>query len=408
LKKIIKKIVKRTQLGVRQSFKKSHHRYFNSALAHGLFDPDWYQARYGKFDTDFSAFEDYLDKSRFSNASPSVNFDTEFYHRHNTDVYYGNEGALPHYLNHGMAEGRLSAPLSLKWQPKHSLVASECVGWNEQKMAICLHIFYEDFVDKFAESLIGFPTKIDVFVGASTQAIKNKAEKVFNTLANVNKVTVVVAPNRGRNFGPLLVEFSEQLLDYDLFCHIHSKKSLFSGREQTQWFDYLNQYLLKDNHVINCMLRLFKENNELGVYYPTSFWMMPSWINHWTCNKPFAKPFVDDWGIDISSDFVTYPAGGMFWARPCALKQLLEASYEYDDFPEEPLPNDGSWLHALERAIGLLAEKNGFDQFFYHPPTGQFTLDQSFVIQGYAKTSEVMAAELAAFEIISFEYPLHR
>jgi len=266
-----------------------------------------------------------------------------------------------------------------------------------------LHIFYADFVAKFAECLERFPVQVDVFVTAATQDIADDANSTFSKLSKVNKVNVAVCQNRGRNFGPFLVHFSKQLLNYDLMCHLHSKKSLYSGREQTQWFDYQNQYLLKDGHVTKSVLRLFDEHKDMGIYYPTSFWMMPAWVNHWTCNKPYAKEFVEEWGIDIDDNFINYPVGGMFWARPAALKPLLDNTYQYEDFPAEPLPNDGSKLHALERLLGLLVEKQGFEQFFYYPPLGRFTQDKTSIASSYYKPAGALLSDLSNFEIVSFD-----
>ncbi|MFT6910337.1 MAG: putative HAD superfamily hydrolase, partial [Oleiphilaceae bacterium] len=75
----------------------------------------------------------------------------------------------------------------------------------------------------------------------------------------------------------------------------------------------------------------------------------------------------------------------------------------YEDFPEEPLPNDGSWLHALERTLGLLAVKNNYQQFFYDPPSATFTTDQSYIFANYNKTPERLLAELRNFEVVSFD-----
>ncbi|GGD57476.1 rhamnan synthesis F family protein [Lacimicrobium alkaliphilum] len=368
-----------------------------------LFDVDYYQQRYGAFSSDLAAFEDYLCKSGFANVNPSEKFDTESYLRRYPDVYHAGTPALLHYHQKGKMEEREIAPAHLRWHPKDNLVAVDNSSWAQQRIAICLHIFYADFVPKFAACLKAFPCNVDVFVAASSEEIMQDAERQFGAIAQVGKLQVVKAPNRGRNFGPLLVEFGRQLLDYDLMCHLHSKKSLYSGREQTQWFDYLNQFLFKDLHVVSCLLRLFSDNPQLGMYYPTSFWMMPAWVNHWTCNKPFVQDFVEQWGLDISDNFVNYPVGGMFWARPKALEQLLSQSFDYEDFPPEPLPNDGSWLHGLERTVGLLAEKNGYQQFFYYPPAGQFTTDKSYIFAGYHKPPESLFREVSNFEVVSFD-----
>lgn len=376
---------------------------YKLATKEGLFNLEWYEAHYGSFVHPLRAFEDYLDKSRYCNINPSALFDTETYMRSNIDVYHHGISPLLHYMYHGRYEGRTSSATLQRWQPVSELVPTESATWRKQKIAICLHIFYVDMLKKIEESLHTFPTNIDVFVAVPSTEIAEKVKKQLLKIATVNKFEVVVSPNRGRNFGPLLVEFGQKLLEYDLMCHLHSKKSLYSGREQTQWFDYLSQYLLRDKHTVKSVLRLFDNNPDCGMYYPTSFWMMPSWVNNWTCNKPFAKGFVEDLGLDISQDFVNYPVGGMFWARPKAIAPLLSQSFKYEDFPEEPLPNDGSWLHALERVLGLLTEKQGYKQFFYYPPAGKFTIDKTQIFAQYYKPPEQLFNELNNFDIVSFD-----
>ncbi len=376
---------------------------YKDAVEQGLFNIQWYEAHCGKFATPLDGFKDYIAKSTFSNVNPSAAFDTEAYLRAHLDIYHQGVSPLLHYLQYGEIEQRRILPAHIRWHANDELLPEEGTEWQKQKVAICLHIFYADFVDKFADCLARFPISVDVFVAVSSDDIKKAVLQRYKKIPGIKKLDVVVAPNRGRNFGPLLVEFGPQLLEYDLMCHLHSKKSLYSGREQTQWFDYLNQYLFKDQHVVSCLLRLFAANPEFGMYYPTSFWMMPSWVNHWTCNKPFAQGFVDEWGIDITDNFINYPVGGMFWARPAAIKQLLETKFEYENFPDEPLPNDGSWLHALERTLGLLAEKNHYQQFFYYPAAARFTQDKSYIFANYHKPPEQLFRELRNFEVVSFD-----
>ncbi|MEP0356634.1 rhamnan synthesis F family protein [Paraglaciecola sp.] len=403
MKNNIRNAVRRTQQSFEMATKPKVAKAFEEAKRLGLFDIEWYQAHYGTFPHELAAFEDYLEKSKSSNVNPSANFDTELYLRCNVDIYLNGISPLIHYMYHGRHEGRISSGVINRWLPATELVPRDSANWKDQKIAIVLHIFYVDFVAKFAETLRQFPTSVDVFVTAATPQIERDATNTFSKLSNVNRLKTALCENRGRNFGPFLVNFSKELLNYDLMCHMHSKKSLYSGREQTQWFDYLHNFLLKDKHAVKSVLRLFDEHQDLGIYYPSSFWMMPSWVNHWTCNKPFANRFIDDWGIDISDNFVNYPVGGMFWARPKALEPLLNQSFSYDDFPAEPLPNDGSWLHALERVIGLLSEKQGFKQFFYYPPLGRFTTDKTQISSSYNKPPEQLLSEISNFDIVSFD-----
>jgi lipopolysaccharide biosynthesis protein len=50
----------------------------------------------------------------------------------------------------------------------------------------------------------------------------------------------------------------------------------------------------------------------------------------------------------------------MFFARPAAIKPLLAANFAFEDFPVEPLPIDGTILHAIERLTPTICESQGF------------------------------------------------
>jgi lipopolysaccharide biosynthesis protein len=63
-----------------------------------------------------------------------------------------------------------------------------------------------------------------------------------------------------------------------------------------------------------------------------------------------------------------FPLGTMFWARTAALKPLLELGLLWDDYPAEPVPGDGSLLHALERLLPFVVEKAGFRSLVTHVP----------------------------------------
>lgn len=377
------------------------------AVSLGLFNPNWYQEHYGRtFPSNVEAFKDYVRKSRFAPVNPSPAFDTETYHRTYMDVFHGQVSPLLHYLMHGRQEGRVYAPYVPRWAPRHVLTPERevSVAAQELKVAACLHIFYDDFIDRFAQALNAFPMELDVLLTLASDTLVEHAQRAFGEHSKVKNLEIRVVPNRGRNFGPMLVEYAETLQKYDLFCHLHSKKSLYSGKEQTQWADYLTEYILRDPVVASGILNSFAEESELGVYYPTTFWMMPTWVNHLTMNAPFVRTWEKMLDLPKTSGFLSYPAGGMFWARPQALEDLLSKRWTYEDFPEEPLPNDGSMLHALERVVGKAAQKRGFSELFYYPPTGQFTRDYSYTFSSYQGTGlDQHLPAIQAHECISFD-----
>lgn len=379
---------------------------FMDALNTGLFDPKWYQATYGlRFATQREAFDDYIRKSQFAPVNPSPRFDSESYHRMYIDVFHAQQSPLQHYLLHGRREGRQHVPATVRWFPREIImpdaVLSEAAG--ELKVALCLHVFYEDFLDRFAAAIGRFPVKVDVYLTLADASFEARAQTAFGTHARVNRLETRIVPNRGRNFGPVLVEYGKALQEYDLFCHLHSKKSLYSGKEQTQWAEYLIEYLLRDLSVVTRLLNAFAADETLGVYYPTTFWMMPSWVNHQTMNKGFMREWQRKLELGPIPDFLSYPAGGMFWSRPEAMKGVLDQDWTYEDFPEEPLPNDNSMLHALERVLGPLAENLGYRQLFFYPPTGQFTTDNGYITASYHGRLEQHLASIQAHACISFD-----
>jgi len=51
----------------------------------------------------------------------------------------------------------------------------------------------------------------------------------------------------------------------------------------------------------------------------------------------------------------------MFWARTESLRSLDALELSWSDYPDEPLPYDGSMLHALERLFPIIVQSNGYD-----------------------------------------------
>lgn len=407
LKKIIKIISKDCDVERKKDVKYKNQDLFEAALKEGLFDPSWYAAKIGKiFETKHDAFDDYLYRSRFSTISPSPRFDNESYIRTYPDVYLTGMSPLRHYLLHGRSEGRRISSEQERWIPKNTIEASSELSPKAEdlKIAIVLHIYYADFIKKFSKAISKLPVTVDIMCSAVGKKTQKKALSVFSGLENVREVQCVCVKNHGRNFGPLLVEFSQKLLKYDVFCHLHSKKSLFSGRENTQWADYLVEYLLLNEKVVINVLNAFAENEEYGISYPVPFAFLPGWVNHVLKNKENMKELSERFSFSIPSEFLAYPVGGMFWARPAALEPLLSAEFAYADFPEEPIPNDGTILHGIERSLGLMAVAGNYKQLFYAPDGDYFTEDDAFILFHYQKeTLTNLQNVLLATQNISFD-----
>lgn len=358
---------------------------YQDAVASGLFDAAWYQNQSKLyFSSPEEAFDDYLRKSRFSNIAPSPFFDPVSYLHNNPDVYAASLSPLQHYLQFGRFEGRQAYPLRDLWVTRDVIDVRAQPHLRKGRYAVVLHIFYEDFIARFHNAFVGVDFDFDLFVTTTSKSVAERAEEAFRKNPRVKAIQIRKVPNRGRNFGPFLVEFADQLGSYDFMCHMHSKKSLYSGSEQVHWAEYLIEYLVRDKQILHNTLNMFESDQSLGVYCPTTFWNMPQWTCHWLKNKGLGRELLKQWfGLGYDRDYFGYPAGGMFWARVDAIRPLLERKWDYADFPEEPIPADGTMLHVIERILPILAESRGYSPFYYYPPGGIFTRDDNFVFLEY-------------------------
>ncbi|MBQ7704067.1 MAG: hypothetical protein IJT73_01360, partial [Selenomonadaceae bacterium] len=50
----------------------------------------------------------------------------------------------------------------------------------------------------------------------------------------------------------------------------------------------------------------------------------------------------------------------VFWCRTAALEKITAYNWQVEDFPEEPMPDDGTVSHALERIFPFAAQAKGF------------------------------------------------
>lgn len=111
--------------------------------------------------------------------------------------------------------------------------------------------------------------------------------------------------------------------------------------------------LIGDDGVAQSVLSLFNDP-EVGLVFADD-----RHIVDLGANKPYTDQLCEMFGMPEVENTHVFPLGNMFWARIEAIKQLFELEKEIILQPE-PLPYDGSFMHALERVSPALAGNNGF------------------------------------------------
>jgi lipopolysaccharide biosynthesis protein len=89
-------------------------------------------------------------------------------------------------------------------------------------------------------------------------------------------------------------------------------------------------------------------DSEIGIVYPDD----PHVVS-WTKNRKIANELSDKMGISDLPEQFNFPVGSMFWARSAVVRKFVDLKLEWGDYPLEPVPIDGTLIHAIERMFGV-------------------------------------------------------
>ena len=115
--------------------------------------------------------------------------------------------------------------------------------------------------------------------------------------------------------------------------------------------------------MMEIILGRFQSDPALGLVFPDDPHVV-GWEENWS----HASELGERMGVRefLRPDSINFPVGTMFWARPQALKPFMKLDLQWEDYPEEPLPSDGSMLHAMERLLPPVCESQGFQTAVTH------------------------------------------
>ncbi|WP_158948677.1 rhamnan synthesis F family protein [Paraburkholderia acidisoli] len=227
------------------------------------------------------------------------------------------------------------------------------------KVALHAHIFYTELVSELLDAVAANAQPCRLIL--TTDSLEKAAEINLLTERYGVPADVKVVANRGRDVGPFLKVLSEIGDQYDVIGHVHGKRSLTTENVASdfgeRWRTFLWQHLIGDSApMIDHVMHAFADDSRLGLVFPED----PHLIG-WEENTEVAAELAAKMGwqspLPATLDF---PVGTMFWARPQALRDLLALGLSDEDYPEEPVPTDGTILHAIERLIPCAVVHAGY------------------------------------------------
>ncbi|WP_165354616.1 rhamnan synthesis F family protein [Tropicimonas sp. IMCC6043] len=262
------------------------------------------------------------------------------------------EDPFVEYLEAGRPQGRWQAQVIDETAPIDDTALATA------RVALHLHAY---FIDEFRDILARLEanrTRPSLFVSAPArqmEEVRAALESYSGPVAALRDV-----PNRGRDIAPFLTEFGKEMVaGFDIIGHLHTKQSrdLKDRAFVETWVEFLMENTLggpKGGAMLDRIVSAMVSAPDLGIVYPDD----PNLLG-WSQNRAHAEQIAARMGIHDLPEHINYPMGTMFWARAGVIERFLSLELSWDDYPAEPLPYDGSLLHALERLLGVVPGHDG-------------------------------------------------
>ena len=231
------------------------------------------------------------------------------------------------------------------------------------KVAIHLHAHYPDMLSEFFALFEKYLFPFKLFITTS----ENKVAEIEQHLGAYQfDVEVVAVPNLGRDVYPLFL-LHDKLSKFEVIGHFHTKKSNHERKfVADSWLqELMDTVVAPGNNIVSD----FAHYPELGVVIAD----VPSFfrVNRIVYPEgeaplvPIANKLWDRMNLIAESPFVPHHVavmsyGNFFWARYDAIRPLLELNVA-DELPPEPVPENHTILHAIERLWVYVAWAQGYD-----------------------------------------------
>lgn len=238
-----------------------------------------------------------------------------------------------------------------------------------ERVALHIHAYYIDSLPTILSALRLNKVRPTLYISVKNTAdIEQAQQHCTDYEADVH---IRAVPNKGRDIGAFLTEFGSELVEhYDVIGHVHTKQSLFHPHRDfiTAWQEFLFANVLgsTEQPMADAIVEAMQKDPQIGVVFPDD----PN-ILDWGENKDYAELLMQQLGFDSSllpSSYFKFPVGTMFWINKETLRSFVQLGLSWDDYPDEPLIQDGSVLHALERFFGLMPRFIGLKAGVSHTP----------------------------------------
>lgn len=258
--------------------------------------------------------------------------------------------------------------LHLNYYLPTNYLIDKSVNTELTNVALVIFVYYEDQIDYVLSYAEHMPASSHIYiVSASQHIIDLYKRKCANKFADKFKFYFrLMEENRGRDVSAYLVAAADVYDKYDYVCLMHDKKT--NQLPERQMGDEFRYYCFENNlatsYYVENVISTFERNPKLGMLVPPILNFGPYFSvprNQMSANEKLIRNLYNEFKISVPFDnHPVAPFGTMFWVRGKAFKTLISKQWKYSDFPKEPIPNDGTILHAVERFYPASVQESGF------------------------------------------------
>ena len=284
---------------------------------------------------------------------PCAGFNPQIYALHHPEIFDQDINPFADFIRNGRPEG--------PWM--HRVIRAEEADRDppamELRTAIQAHFHYPELIEEFLAKLSVNETRCDLLLSTNDEA-KAELLRAATAAYQRGRAEVRIFPNQGRDIAPLLTGFGEDIAqrlrrDRPPALKAQSRRGRRDGRDLARVpLAASSRRPARDDGHCSCK--------------PCRRPQARAHLPRGTASVRLGRQSRRGRGYRLAEpalptplpQFFEFPVGTMFWARTAALAPLFELELGWDDYPAEPLANDGTMLHALERLLPFAAEKAGF------------------------------------------------
>ena len=354
------------------------------AIQSGFFDPHFYQVSNPDLPlrNPKNLFDHFLKNSfKESHRDPSQYFSVSKYYSFNPDVKNAKKNALLHFLEHGNRRYASSDKVLNQISSKRDCIDildknirrkfTSTALIESKRVCIYLHIHYPEAINNFVEAVLRLPKNVKILISTTSAEKQQQILELIesNLLLERLDLCFVYTENRGRDLGAFIAVYGH-LMNYDVVCKLHAKKSPHLGDFGNNWFHYLLQSTIFNIDAVANIVEILSSSEDIGILAPTPFTGTNNvdWGDNYSISNQISKNIFGS-KLHLNENNLRYPSGTVFWFKPDALDHAQFRSLCSDFFPEEPIPTDGTTAHALERIIPSIALLNDYHTLYYFDPS---------------------------------------